>query len=75
MEPSRPGVPTTPVDGTQVGSAHANQPGARLVATGPTGSAQLAQTGSDLPMGLALPMGAGALLAGTVLYRKGRASA
>ncbi|MGV9558048.1 chaplin [Streptomyces sp. NPDC003401] len=38
-------------------------------------SPQLAETGSGLPLGLALPAGAGALLAGAVLYRKARASA
>ncbi|MFJ4692590.1 chaplin [Streptomyces sp. NPDC088766] len=38
-------------------------------------SPQLAQTGSGLPLGLALPAGAGALLAGAVLYRKARAAA
>jgi len=84
VEPSRPGVPNTPNapdDRTQVGSAHANQPGAQSAVrpTGsevqPTSSAQLAHTGSDLPVGLALPMGAGALLAGAMLYRKARASA
>jgi hypothetical protein len=36
---------------------------------------QLAQTGSDLPLGLALPAAAGAVLAGAVLYRRARASA
>ncbi|MFF1378239.1 chaplin family protein [Streptomyces sp. NPDC058308] len=39
------------------------------------GTAQLASTGSELPLGLALPVGAGALLAGTVLYRRARANA
>ncbi|MEV7321028.1 hypothetical protein [Streptomyces sp. NPDC093970] len=39
------------------------------------GAAQLAHTGSGLPLGLTLPAGAGALLAGAVLYRKARASA
>ncbi|MYR86066.1 hypothetical protein GTY41_14250, partial [Streptomyces sp. SID685] len=36
---------------------------------------QLAHTGSDLPLGLALPAGAGALIAGAALYRKARARA
>jgi threonine dehydratase len=40
----------------------------------PLGSAELAHTGSDVPIGLVLPVGAGALLAGAVLYRKARAS-
>ncbi len=38
------------------------------------GTAQLAQTGSEVPLGLVLPVGAGALLMGAVLYRKARAS-
>lgn len=50
-----------------VGSSSVAQPG--------TGAAQLAHTGGDLPLGLALPAGAGALLAGAVLYRKARAAA
>ncbi|MFE9683344.1 chaplin [Streptomyces sp. NPDC006285] len=53
---------------------YANGPGT-LAAGQADGSAHLAQTGSDVPLGLALPMGAGALLAGAVLYRKARASA
>ncbi|WP_159025233.1 hypothetical protein [Streptomyces sp. MUSC 125] len=36
-------------------------------------TAQLAHTGNDVPLGLVLPAGAGALLAGAVLYRKARA--
>ncbi|SMF22656.1 chaplin [Streptomyces sp. Amel2xC10] len=36
---------------------------------------QLAETGSELPLGLALPTGAGALLAGALLYRKARPAA
>jgi hypothetical protein len=77
VEPGRPGAPNTPPapdGGAPGGSSHANQPAAQSV-TQPHGAAQLADTGSDLPMGLALPVGAGALLAGTVLYRKARASA
>ncbi|MGW7242015.1 chaplin [Streptomyces sp. NPDC054804] len=50
-----------------LGSLSVTQPG--------PATAQLAHTGSDLPLGLALPAGAGALLAGAVLYRKARASA
>lgn len=49
------------------------QPGAQSAVQTP-GGAQLAHTGSELPLGLALPVGAGALLAGAVLYRKARAS-
>ncbi|MGW7283841.1 hypothetical protein ACWGIV_37465, partial [Streptomyces sp. NPDC054844] len=73
-EPGTPGNPPDSGDETPGGSSHVNQPGTQTVAQ-PQGDAQLAETGSDLPLGLALPVGAGALLAGTVLYRKARASA
>ncbi|MFI6036528.1 chaplin family protein [Streptomyces sp. NPDC051315] len=59
------GTPTTPDHVTPAGRSSAHQP---------AHSAQLANTGSELPLGLALPAGAGALLAGAVLYRKARAS-
>ncbi|MGI5374206.1 chaplin family protein [Streptomyces sp. CA-251387] len=76
-EPGHPGTPSTPPGTGDVtpggGSSHGNQSGAHFV-TQPEGDAQLAQTGSDLPMGLVLPVGAGALLAGAVLYRKARAA-
>ncbi|MGX1911705.1 chaplin family protein [Streptomyces phaeochromogenes] len=65
--PGRPG-------GVDLGSSNPNDPGAQAVSQ-PKGSEQLAQTGSELPLGLALPVGAGALLVGAVLYRKARASA
>ncbi|MFF4273897.1 chaplin [Streptomyces sp. NPDC001536] len=82
VEPGTPGSPGTPgTPGTPPSSAHGtpgapggNHPGAQTV-TQPHGEAQLAHTGSDLPLGLALPAGAGVLLAGAVLYRKARASA
>ncbi|MEV8296707.1 chaplin [Streptomyces rochei] len=76
-EPGNPGEPSEPSDPgeeTPGGSTGGNQPGTQNVAQ-PQGDAQLAETGSGLPLGLALPVGAGALLAGTVLYRKARASA
>ncbi|MEV5547102.1 chaplin [Streptomyces sp. NPDC052309] len=76
-EPGSPGTPeppTGPDDETPPGPSDTDRPGAPSV-TQPHGSAQLAATGSDLPLGLALPVGAGALLAGTVLYRKARRSA
>ncbi|MDX2676250.1 chaplin [Streptomyces sp. NY05-11A] len=67
--PSGPGaVPSTSDHVTPAGAASAHRPAAQPVA------AQLAHTGSDLPMGLVLPAGAGALLAGAVLYRKARAT-
>ncbi|WP_217170787.1 chaplin [Streptomyces sp. AC512_CC834] len=81
--PGEPGTPETPDGpggsdgpdgGTPEGSPHDNRPDTQTVAQ-PRGDARLAETGSELPLGLALPVGAGALLAGTVLYRKARASA
>ncbi|WP_399883131.1 LAXTG-anchored chaplin ChpC [Streptomyces sp. BBFR51] len=75
--PGNPGTPETPDGpdgGTPEGSSPDNRPDAQTVAQ-PRGDARLAETGSELPLGLALPVGAGALLAGTVLYRKARASA
>ncbi|QJT00671.1 chaplin [Streptomyces asoensis] len=66
--PSRPGgVPSTSDHVTPAGASAVHRPAAH--------AAQLAHTGSELPMGLALPAGAGALLAGAVLYRKARPSA
>jgi hypothetical protein len=64
-----PGTPDTP-DRPSAG----DRPGAHSL-TQPRHDAQLAQTGSELPMGLVLPAGAGALLAGAVLYRKARTAA
>ncbi|MFJ9102848.1 chaplin [Streptomyces sp. NPDC102405] len=74
VEPGHPGSPVTPPGAGHQTPAGDNHPGTQTV-TQPLGSAQLAQTGSDLPIGLVLPVGAGALLAGTVLYRRARASA
>ncbi|WP_328846635.1 chaplin [Streptomyces sp. NBC_00258] len=72
-QPGGPGGPGRP-GGEGLGSSNPNHPGAQAVSQ-PKGSEQLAQTGSELPLGLALPVGAGALLTGAVLYRKARASA
>ncbi|MBZ6251271.1 DUF320 domain-containing protein [Streptomyces olivaceus] len=72
--PDTPDRPSVPGDETPGGSTDENRPGAQTV-DHPRGDASLAETGSDLPLGLALPVGAGALLAGTVLYRKARAAA
>ncbi|MEU7403688.1 chaplin family protein [Streptomyces sp. NPDC044948] len=72
--PGTPDNPSGPGDETPGGSTDDNGPGTQTVAQ-PPGDARLAETGSELPLGLALPVGAGALLAGTVLYRKARASA
>ncbi|MFJ5556493.1 chaplin [Streptomyces sp. NPDC093250] len=65
-----PSTPATPAEDTPRG----NQPDTHT-ATRPQADAELARTGSELPMGLALPTGAGALLAGAVLYRKARSAA
>ncbi|MGY3200705.1 chaplin [Streptomyces sp. TE5632] len=77
-EPQEPGdepsTPSAPRDETPAGPSQGNQPGPRSIAA-PQAEAQLARTGSELPMGLVLPVGAGALLAGAVLYRKARAAA
>ncbi|WP_189788606.1 chaplin, partial [Streptomyces capitiformicae] len=68
--PEKPGQPNEPGkpggDTNEPGSQHVTQPG---------GAAQLAQTGAELPLGLALPVGAGALLGGALIYRKARAAA
>ncbi|WP_190082656.1 chaplin [Streptomyces longisporoflavus] len=64
--PNQPGSPNEP--GTP------NQPGAQIIAQ-PKGSETLAQTGGELPIGVVLPVGAGMLLAGTVLYRRARSAA
>ncbi|NGO07232.1 chaplin [Streptomyces sp. HC44] len=74
-DPERPGTSQQQSsDDEAPGASKANRPGTQVV-TQPKGSAQLAATGSELPLGLALPVGAGALLMGAVLYRKARASA
>ncbi|MDC2956373.1 chaplin family protein [Streptomyces gilvifuscus] len=75
--PGHPGTPSTPPTAgvhTPGGSSHVNHPGTQAL-SGPEAVSQLAHTGSDLPLGIVLPVGAGALLAGAVLYRKARASA
>ncbi|AZM52340.1 hypothetical protein DMA15_06770 [Streptomyces sp. WAC 01529] len=68
-KPGKPGKPHEPGD-----HAKPNHPGTQTV-TQPKGTPQLAETGSSLPIGIALPAGAGVLLAGAVLYRRARASA
>ncbi|MFI9173381.1 chaplin [Streptomyces lincolnensis] len=72
--PGSPGDPAGP-SAPEGGKPGGNQPGTQTVTQPDGGSAQLAHTGSDLPVGLTLPVGAGALLAGVLLYRKARASA
>ncbi|CAM5589349.1 chaplin family protein [Streptomyces pilosus] len=71
--PDTPGdEPDTPGDRTPPGSPDGNQPDTH---SGTRPDAELARTGSELPLGLTLPVGAGALLAGAVLYRKARTAA
>ncbi|MFF2508500.1 chaplin [Streptomyces sp. NPDC058067] len=65
-----PGTPHHP--GTPQHPGTPNHPGTQTV-TQPRGSDQLAETGSSMPLGTVLPAGAGALLAGAVLYRRARA--
>ncbi|MEF9902804.1 chaplin [Streptomyces sp. P9-A2] len=69
-----PGTPPAPGEATPGVSAPGNQPVTHTAAQ-PLGDVELAATGSELPIGLTLPVGAGALLAGVVLYRKARAAA
>ncbi|WP_223773719.1 chaplin family protein [Streptomyces sp. 135] len=74
-QPGKPGDPGKPEQPGKPGDpGKPNHPGTQTV-TPPEGTSQLAQTGSSLPVGLALPMGAGVLLAGAVLYRRARAGA
>ncbi|MEU2287779.1 chaplin [Streptomyces sp. NPDC013178] len=83
--PGRPGNqgPGTPDDSgpsrSQGGSSTADHvtPAGASTARQPVRAttAQLAHTGSELPMGVTLSAGAGALLAGAVLYRRARTSA
>lgn len=73
-QPEHPGKPGTPGEKPVGDRAMPNQPGAQSIAQ-PQGSETLAQTGSELPVGVVLPVGAGMLLAGTVLYRRTRSAA
>ncbi|GAA1885239.1 LAXTG-anchored chaplin ChpC [Streptomyces durmitorensis] len=71
--PDQPGKPGTPGEEPD-DRAVPNQPGTQTI-TQPKGSETLAATGSELPVGVVLPVGAGMLLAGTVLYRRARSAA
>ncbi|MGJ3559134.1 chaplin [Streptomyces sp. INA 01156] len=81
--PGRPAEPQEPGDEPSTPSAprEETRPAPRRATSrvlGPSprpGRGAARRTGSELPMGLALPVGAGALLAGAVLYRKARAAA
>lgn len=82
--PGRPGVSGTGAHpgtqgahpGTGGSTAHgATQITARTARPArPEAGGRLAHTGSEIPLGIALPAGAGAVLAGAVLYRKARAA-
>ncbi|MDQ8703039.1 chaplin family protein [Streptomyces sp. LHD-70] len=67
--PGKPQDPRDPV--AEEPSKPPNEPKTQLV-TPVEEIETLAQTGSELPLGVAVPVGAGMLLAGTVLYRKAR---
>ncbi|WP_306819902.1 chaplin [Streptomyces sp. CA-210063] len=71
-QPGGPGQPGNP--GGEVPGGDTNTPGTQTV-TQPDGVAQLAQTGAEVPLGLALSVGAGTLLGGALIYRKARAAA
>ncbi|WP_327357285.1 chaplin [Streptomyces sp. NBC_01304] len=77
-EPNEPGNPNNPDTPDNPSSpdepTNPNEPGTQIV-TPPKGSEQLAHTGSDLPIGIAVPASAGLLLAGAVLYRRSRQAA
>ncbi|MFG2930529.1 chaplin [Streptomyces achromogenes] len=79
-DPDKPGHPGHPGPGTPP-AQHGSGPRGGSEATAEAGRSsrpqtvgQLAHTGGDVPLGIALPAGAGALLAGTVLYRRARAA-
>ncbi len=76
-QPGNPGTSKQPGPsgdrGKPGGDSRRNTPGTQTV-TQPKGSEQLAATGSEMPLGLALPVGAGAILGGALLYRKARAT-
>ncbi|MGW3496172.1 chaplin [Streptomyces sp. NPDC001020] len=70
--PSHPGYPSTPQQPINWGSSHIKHPGTQHLSQ-PQGAAQLAHTGSELPVGMLVPAAAGALLGGALLYRRARA--
>ncbi|MDO0928472.1 chaplin [Streptomyces sp. TG1A-8] len=71
--PARPDHPGTPAAPPAKGPGAPHGP-SRAGHPRPQADAQLAHTGSGLPLGLTASAGAGALLAGAVLYRKARAA-
>ncbi|MER6038068.1 chaplin [Streptomyces sp. NPDC001835] len=72
--PGHPGTPATPPTDTGRTPHGSSQVSAQGGSQQSVGGGQLAHTGNEVPLGLALPAGAGALLAGAVLYRKARAA-
>lgn len=72
-EPTSPGDITVDTPRVPAGPVRPNEPKTQLVTS--TKGAELAETGGDLPLGVAAPVGAGLLLAGTVLYRRARVRA
>ncbi|MGW6456988.1 chaplin [Streptomyces sp. NPDC055078] len=72
QSPGSPGGPGTPE--TPRAPHESNRHTAQTTDDEPTGVAELARTGAD-SLGLTVPVGAGMLLAGAVLYRRARAAA
>lgn len=69
-------MPTTPVTPNTPSTGGGRSPqGASSAGYSHAAGGTLAHTGDDLPLGLALSAGAGAVLAGAVLYRKARNAA
>ncbi|WP_156721633.1 chaplin [Streptomyces apocyni] len=77
--PEKPTKPSNPEEAEGEADKPQDGPGTQAsgtqIVTPPKGSGHLAQTGNDLPVGIAAGAGAGLLLAGTVLYRKTRRAA
>ncbi|MGW2784521.1 chaplin family protein [Streptomyces populi] len=81
--PDNPGTPAHPGTSTSGGGEHRGGavqvglpgPGAVVRTPAADSAAQLAHTGSELPLGAVVPAGAAALLAGAVLYRRARSAA
>ncbi|TPQ18202.1 chaplin [Streptomyces sporangiiformans] len=75
-QPAEPQTPETAVFPEEEAGSDDSRSHPAVQATTPLKETpQLAKTGSEVPIGLALPVGAGALLMGAVLYRKARAAA
>ena len=72
QQPHHPEKPHPPIAHEPVDHGKTPNEQGRNLVTPPT--EQLAQTGSSDTLGAALPIGAGLVLAGTVLYRRARVS-